>query len=211
MAGVKVDDLKVLAHAEGGGRGGAYLPMTSPSLDQLKQIVAVLDAETDQSTDMLTLVESRLLENRLQALMIPNSPPVSGPVGSGFGIRSDPITGRPALHTGLDFPAETGTPIHAAAGGLVLESKWHPEYGQIVEIDHGNGLSTRYAHCSKVLVSAGSLVKRGQPVALIGTTGRSTGPHLHFEVLVDGVPQDPRRFLAAGPAAIARVETPHRR
>ena len=211
MAGVKPDDLKALQRTDTGGRGGPYLPINSPSLDQLQQIVAGLDAATDQNTDVLTLVESRLLENRLQALMIPNSAPVDGPVGSGFGVRSDPITGRAALHTGLDFPSETGTPIHAAAGGLVLESAWHPEYGQIVEIDHGNGLSTRYAHCSKVLVSAGSLVKRGQVVALIGTSGRSTGPHLHFEVLVDGVPQNPARFLAAGPAAIARSESPRRR
>jgi murein DD-endopeptidase MepM/ murein hydrolase activator NlpD len=212
LAGVKPDDLKpLLRSTEAGGRGGPYLPAANVSLDQLRQVVEGLDTSTDQNTDVFTLIESRLLETRLKSLMVPNSAPVDGPVGSGFGFRSDPFTGRSALHTGLDFPAETGTPIHAAAGGLVLESAWHAEYGQIIEIDHGNGLSTRYAHCSKVLVSAGSLVKRGQLVGLIGTSGRSTGPHLHFEVLVDGVPQDPARFLAGGAAALAKVESGRRR
>jgi murein DD-endopeptidase MepM/ murein hydrolase activator NlpD len=205
MAGVKPDDLKPLERAAGGGRGGPYLPLTQPSLLQLQQMVAGLDAATDQNTDIFTLVESRLLEKRLQALMIPNSPPIDGPVGSGFGFRLDPITGRTALHTGLDFPADVGTPIHAAAGGLVLQSAWHPEYGNVLEIDHGNGLSTRYAHCSKILVAAGALVKRGQEVALVGTSGRSTGPHLHFEVLVDGVPQNPDRFLAGGQTLAAKA------
>ena len=87
--------------------------------------------------------------------MIPSSPPVDGPIGSGFGFRTDPFSGRAALHTGLDFPADTGTPIHAAAGGLVLDRDCHPEYGNVLEIDHGNGLSTRYAHCSQLLVAAG--------------------------------------------------------
>lgn len=212
MAGVKPDDLKPLLRAtDSGGRGGPYLPAANVSMDQLRQIIDSLDTATDQNTDVFTLIESRLLETRLKALMVPNSAPVEGPVGSGFGFRADPFTGRNALHTGLDFPGEVGTPIHAAAGGLVLESTWHPEYGQIIEIDHGNGLATRYAHCSKVLVSAGSLVKRGQLIGLVGTTGRSTGPHLHFEVLLDRVPQDPARFLAGGAAALAKVDSGRRR
>jgi murein DD-endopeptidase MepM/ murein hydrolase activator NlpD len=129
-------------------------------------------------------------------------------VGSGFGFRTDPITGRGALHMGLDFPADTGTPIMAAAGGVVINAETHAAYGQTVDIDHGNGLVTRYAHASKLLVKRGDLVKRGQTVANVGNTGRSTGPHLHFEVLVDGVPQNPARFLAGRgnpPAATAAV------
>lgn len=209
LAGVKPEELKPLQRSDGsaagGGRGGPYLPLHSPSLEQLQALVGGLDAAADQNTDVFTLVESRLLESRLQALMVPNSPPVEGvAVGSGFGFRSDPITGRTALHTGLDFPAPPGTPILAAAGGLVLDTAWHPEYGHVLEIDHGNGLVTRYAHCSKLLVRPGELVKRGQPVALVGSSGRSTGPHLHFEVLVDGVPQNPQRFLAGGAAAPER-------
>ncbi len=94
----------------------------------------------------------------------------------------------------------------------MLDSAWHPEYGHVLEIDHGNGLATRYAHCSKLLVTPGTLVRRGQLVALVGNSGRSTGPHLHFEVLVDGVPQNPERFLAggAGPALSLRAPPPRR-
>ena len=169
-----------------------------PSLEVLDGIVSALDAQADQRTDVFTLVESRLFEKRLSSLMVPNSRPVEGPLGSGFGFRSDPFTGRAALHTGLDFPADTGTPIQAAAGGVVLGVDHHPAYGLMVELDHGRGLVTRYAHTSKTLVKVGDLVKRGQQIALVGTTGRSTGPHLHFEVLVEGVPQDPSRFLAGG-------------
>jgi murein DD-endopeptidase MepM/ murein hydrolase activator NlpD len=126
---------------------------------------------------------------------MPSSAPVEGPVGSGFGFRSDPFTGRTALHTGLDFPAEVGTPIVAAAGGVVLSAGPHPQYGQMVEVDHGNGLVTRYAHTSKMLVKQGDFIRRGQKIAEVGNTGRSTGPHLHFEVLVEGVQQNPAKFL----------------
>ena len=129
--------------------------------------------------------------------MVPSASPVAGPAGSGFGFRSDPINGRPALHSDLDFPAEIGTAITAAAGGIVVTNEWHSAYGHVLEIDHGNGLLTRYAHCSSIEVRLGALVKRGQLVARVGNSGRSTGSHLHFEVLVDGVPQDPARFLAA--------------
>jgi murein DD-endopeptidase MepM/ murein hydrolase activator NlpD len=98
----------------------------------------------------------------------------------------------------MDFQAEPGTPILAAAGGVVVTQQVHPAYGNMVEIDHGNDLITRYAHASKVFVKQGDVIKRGQKIAAVGTTGRSTGPHLHFEVLVQGVPQDPHKFLSAG-------------
>jgi murein DD-endopeptidase MepM/ murein hydrolase activator NlpD len=182
------------------------VPVPKPSLEELQSLVAGLDEATDVNLDLFTYVESRLQESRLTALMVPSAPPVNGPVGSGFGFRQDPINGRAALHTGLDFPAEVGTPILAAAGGIVVTREWHPEYGHVLEIDHGNGLVTRYAHCSSIDVTVGALVKRGQKVALVGTSGRSTGAHLHFEVLVGGVPQDPARFLAAGPAAQIQVD-----
>jgi murein DD-endopeptidase MepM/ murein hydrolase activator NlpD len=97
----------------------------------------------------------------------------------------------------LDFQADTGTPILAAAGGVVVGQELHPAYGNMVEVDHGNNLVTRYAHASRFWVKKGDLVKRGQKIAEVGTTGRSTGPHLHFEVMVRGVPQDPQKFLAA--------------
>ena len=209
LVGVKAEELKPLPKATqavaAGGQGGPFVP-ASPSavtLEQLNGIVSELDIQTDQHTDLFTLIESRLLEKRLESLMIPNSTPVDGPVGSGFGFRSDPFSGRAALHTGLDFPTAFGTPVHAAAGGVVLTSEFHPEYGNMIELDHGNGLVTRYAHNSKTLVKAGDLIRRGQLISEVGTTGRSTGPHLHFEVLVDGVPQDPAKFLAGGDRALA--------
>lgn len=205
LAGIKPQELQQLLPAAGeagGGKGGPFVPVHGPlqvpSLQVLDGIVSALDAQADQRTDVFTLIESRLFEKRLASLMVPNSRPVDGPLGSGFGFRSDPFTGRAALHTGLDFPADIGTPIEAAAGGVVLGVEHHPAYGLMVELDHGRGLVTRYAHTSKALVKVGDLVKRGQQIALVGTSGRSTGPHLHFEVLVEGVPQDPSRFLAGG-------------
>jgi len=202
LAGVKPEELKPLQRAEGGGRGGPYVPLVQPSLEQLRQVVEGFDQAADENTDVFTLMESRLLQSRLAALMVPSSAPVTVAAGSGFGFRTDPFTGRPALHTGLDFPGDTGTPIHAAAGGIVIVKAWHPAYGNVVEIDHGNGLVTRYAHCHSIDVELGALVRRGQKIASLGNTGRSTGPHLHFEVLVDGVPQDPARFLAGAPARV---------
>jgi murein DD-endopeptidase MepM/ murein hydrolase activator NlpD len=203
MAGLKPEDLRGLSR----GAGGPFVPLAQPTLGQLTGALGALSDAADDASDVLTLAESRLLETRLKALMIPSSRPIDGPVGSGFGFRPDPFTGRGALHTGLDFPADVGTAIHAAAGGVVHTVQWHPEYGQMLEIDHGNGLMTRYGHTSRIFVKEGELVQRGQVVANVGTTGRSTGPHLHFEVLVDGVPQDPQKFLAGsspapgGPAA----------
>jgi murein DD-endopeptidase MepM/ murein hydrolase activator NlpD len=214
LAGVKPDDLKSLQQRPGnapdrsgnrpaGGQGGPYVPLDHPSLEQLDQTLVVLEQLADQHGDMLTLAESRLFESRMKSLMVPNSRPVEGPVGSGFGFRSDPFTGRAALHTGLDFSADPGTSILAAAGGMVTSTDLHPQYGNLLEIDHGNGLTTRYAHTQKILVKVGDLVKRGQPVALVGNTGRSTGPHLHFEVLVDGSMQDPAKFLTSVPVPTA--------
>jgi murein DD-endopeptidase MepM/ murein hydrolase activator NlpD len=209
--GVKPDEIKpIMSTGAPGGQGGPFVPFganSALSLEQLQSAVSALDIETDQRTDLFTLLESRLLESRLQALMVPNSRPVDGPVGSGFGFRADPFSGRAALHTGLDFPTEVGTPVHAAAGGVVLVTEFHPEYGNMVELDHGNGLVTRYAHNSKVLVKAGDLIKRGQVISEVGTSGRSTGAHLHFEVLVDGVPQDPAKFLAGGGNMVASGKT----
>lgn len=215
LAGVKPEEFKPViaprtpapsASGAGGGRGtqggqgGPFVPGLSMneriSMESLNTDMTTLDVRTDQTIDLFTLIESRLLEGRLAQLLVPSTAPVVGPVGSGFGFRTDPFTGRGALHTGLDFPADVGTPILAAAGGVVVNTEVHPGYGNLVEIDHGNGLLTRYAHASKVLVKNGDLVRRGESVALVGTTGRSTGPHLHFEVLVDRVPQNPARFLA---------------
>ena len=207
MAGVKPEELKAMetpsTPAGKGGMGGPLVsmlqqpaPPSTASATDINRQLDDLSAQGERHTDVFTLIESRLFEKRLEALMVPSSAPVEGPVGSGFGFRADPFTHRTALHTGLDFPGDIGTPILAAAGGMVLSAGPHPEYGQLVEIDHGNGLITRYAHTSKMLVKQGDLIKRGQKIAEIGSTGRSTGPHLHFEVLVEGVQQNPAKFLA---------------
>jgi murein DD-endopeptidase MepM/ murein hydrolase activator NlpD len=124
-------------------------------------------------------------------------PVVDAWYSSNFGWRLDPFTGQQSFHEGIDFPADVGTPIEAAASGKVTVAEVHPAYGKIIEIDHGNGLVSRYAHCSALLVKEGDLVVRGQEIARVGTTGRSTGPHLHFEVRLNGVPQNPARFLQA--------------
>ncbi|MFT3817082.1 MAG: M23 family metallopeptidase [Rubrivivax sp.] len=201
LAGFKPEELKPPRRTAEGGRGGPFIPARRPSLEELQRQVSGLDEAADWQTDLFTFSESRLLQARLDALRVPSAPPVDGPVGSGFGFRPDPFTGRAALHSGLDFPAEPGTAIKASAGGVVRFADQHPEYGQMLELDHGNGLVTRYAHCQKLLVKPGQLIKRGQIVAEVGSSGRSTGPHLHFEVLVDGAPQDPARFLAGGASA----------
>jgi murein DD-endopeptidase MepM/ murein hydrolase activator NlpD len=213
LAGLRADELRTAPPAAPGAsaptnvpaaaRGGPFVPVPKPSLVQLQGAVDRLGEATDWQTDLYTWFESRLQENRLAALLVPSQPPVDGPVGSGFGFRIDPFNGRSALHSGLDFPAEPGTPIVAAAGGLVVTRDVHPAYGNVLEIDHGNGLVTRYAHAQTLDVPLGALVRRGQRIATVGNTGRSTGPHLHFEVLVDGVPQNPARFLAGGTTGTA--------
>ncbi len=201
MAGMKPEELKAIQAEPKGAAGGplvgmAQLTASARTIQDLDEQVSSLSNQGDLSADTYTLIESRLFEKRMAALMVPSSAPVDGPVGSGFGFRADPFTHRTALHTGLDFPADPGTAIMAAAGGVVMSAGPHPQYGQLVEVDHGNGLLTRYAHTSRMLVKQGDIVKRGQKIAEVGNTGRSTGPHLHFEVLVDGVQQNPARFLA---------------
>ena len=178
-------------------RGGILVDGRSLSMEELQATLKDLDQMTADRGDLLTVMESRLIDARLRKMMVPTQKPVQGAsVGSAYGWRIDPFTGRSALHTGLDFQADTGTPILAAAGGVVVTSEMHPQYGNTVEVDHGNHLVTRYAHASKLLVKKGDLVKRGQKLAEVGSTGRSTGPHLHFEVLVQGVQQDPHKFLS---------------
>ncbi|MCL5037133.1 MAG: peptidoglycan DD-metalloendopeptidase family protein [Chloroflexi bacterium] len=121
--------------------------------------------------------------------------PVSGPLTSAFGYRNHPILGRVIMHTGIDIGVGWGTPVRAAAGGLVIYSGWYGGYGYTVIIDHGGSCSTLYAHLSSLYVSKGTTVERGQTVAAVGSTGRSTGPHLHFEVRENGTPIDPRGKL----------------
>src|SRR3990167_841329 len=194
LAGINPADIKVKP-----GQGGLLVEGRPLTLQELDAGLDALDVLVSQRADAMTVMESRLFEQKIKKMMVPTQTPVQDAnLGSVFGWRIDPITGRSALHTGLDFPAETGKPIYSAAGGMVVTQEFHFQYGNMIEVDHGNNLITRYAHASKVLVKKGDLIKRGQKIAEVGTSGRSTGPHLHFEVLVQGVPQDPQKFLNAG-------------
>lgn len=132
--------------------------------------------------------------------LVPYRKPVIGEVEftSGFGVRSDPFLGRPAMHTGLDFRAQTGDPVRVTANGKVVSAGWSGGYGRMVEVDHGNGLSTRYGHLSEINVKVGQPVKIGEVIGEVGSTGRSTGPHLHYETRIDGDAVDPQKFLRAG-------------
>ncbi len=194
LAGVNPADIKVSA-----GQGGRLVLERDLTMDELNASLQGFDRLADQKAELMTIMESRLVEQKVKNMMLPTREPVTNAsLGSVFGWRIDPITGRSALHTGLDFPAVSGTPIYAAAGGVVVAQEFHPEYGNMIEVDHGNDLITRYGHSSKVYVKKGDLIRRGQHIADVGSTGRSTGAHLHFEVLVQGVPQDPQKFLNAG-------------
>lgn len=167
--------------------------MSENSLDeQLDRLGHVVNDRSDK----LLALETMLLQNQLSSKMLPSIPPVhTGYYSSNFGWRIDPFTGQNAMHEGVDFVADAGTPIYASAGGVVAYASMHPSYGNMVEIDHGNDIVTRYGHCSKLFVKVGQVVRRGEKIAEVGSTGRSTGNHLHFEVRYKGIAQNPVRFL----------------
>lgn len=192
LAGLKPAD----ATATPPGQGGPLVQPYNPSADDLRLQIAELVRVLDQRSDQLGALEAMLLQQRLDQNALPSGQPVGeGYRSSGFGWRVDPISGKMAMHEGLDFVAEPGTPIYAAAAGIVAQAEMTPDYGNIVKLDHGAGLETRYAHASRLLVKVGERVDRGQPIAEVGNSGRSTGAHLHFEVRLNGVALDPRKYL----------------
>jgi murein DD-endopeptidase MepM/ murein hydrolase activator NlpD len=174
------------------GIGGPFVPVALPS-------------ESQSFERALTRVNiARAYADKLSATLVsvPVREPVTGEIdfSSPFGVRLDPFLHVPAMHTGIDFRGTYGEPAHATAAGTVTSAGWSGGYGQMVEIDHGNGLATRYGHLSEIDVRVGQSVRIGQVVGRIGSTGRSTGPHLHYETRVDGEPVDPQKFLKAGAA-----------
>ena len=194
-AGLKPQELPA---GQAPGRGGAESsqPARNLSVAEFTALLERLAREVNERSDQLGVLEALLVEDSANRKFLPTLlPVVDGWFSSNFGYRIDPFSGQQSFHEGIDFPAESGTAIVAAASGLVVEAGWHPQYGKIVEIDHGNGLVSRYAHASQLGVKEGDLVVRGQHIGAVGTTGRSTGPHLHFEVRLNGVPQNPVRFL----------------
>jgi len=198
VAGLQPQQLPSWQAGQDPGRGGAEstLPSKSLSVNEFADVLAKLGRQVEERSDQLGVLEALFVQDSANRKFMPTlAPVVDGWFSSNFGYRIDPFTGEQTFHEGIDFPADSGTPVVAAASGKVIEAGYQPQYGKIVVIDHGNGLVSRYAHASEVYVNEGDLVVRGQRVASVGTTGRSTGPHLHFEVRLNGVPQNPARFL----------------
>jgi murein DD-endopeptidase MepM/ murein hydrolase activator NlpD len=171
------------------GIGGPFIPVKLVNDGNFERHVARIHqarAHLERLTRTLTTVPLRK--------------PVEGELdeSSGFGVRTDPFIGKPAMHTGIDFRGDSGDPVHATAAGTVTEAAWSGGYGRMIEIDHGNGFATRYGHLSKIDVKVGQSIKIGQVIGEIGSTGRSTGPHLHYETRIDGDAVNPQKFLHAG-------------
>lgn len=199
LAGVKPQEFNFRERPGQGGALPTRFAQPALSMNEFQRMLDAMARDIETRADYMNVVESTLLNQKIKARLLPTIQPVNvGYNASGFGWRVDPVRGRSAFHEGIDFAAATGTPILAAAGGVVIGAEFHSQYGNLLEIDHGNDIVTRYAHASRLLKKVGDIVRRGEHVADIGSTGRSTGPHLHFEVLVKGIPQDPHKFLSAG-------------
>jgi murein DD-endopeptidase MepM/ murein hydrolase activator NlpD len=186
------------AAEDGAPSGGPWVAPVLPARGG--DIVAALErfaAELDRVEAVMERIARAAALRDLDGMALPSRFPITGGrISSGFGNRTDPFTGDRARHTGVDFPAPRGAPILASAGGRVRFAGFRGAYGNTVEIDHGNGLVTRYGHASRLFVRRGELVLPGQKIAAVGSTGRSTGPHLHFEVLRGGRAVEPRLYLA---------------
>jgi murein DD-endopeptidase MepM/ murein hydrolase activator NlpD len=185
-----VDVAKTATRDGAGAMGGPFIPAQVPkdamSFERQLHRIEVTRAQITRLTRTLGAVPVRK--------------PIDGELDlqSGFGVRVDPFLGTPALHTGLDLHGETGDAVRATADGTVTAASWSGGYGRVVDVDHGNGLSTRYGHLSSIAVRVGQSVKTGQIIGKVGSTGRSTGPHLHYETRLKGEAIDPQKFLRAG-------------
>ncbi len=193
MAGLSKGEFHFDATPAVGGAETAGQPATMPILTDM------LDHLSDQLADrerQLGALENLILTRELRSEVYPQGRPVqSGFISSFFGERVDPLTGYTSFHPGVDFAGDAGAQVQAVATGVVTWAGDKNGYGNLVEITHGNGLVTRYGHNSALLVRVGETVQKGQALALVGSTGHSTGPHVHFEVLRDGNPVDPMAFI----------------
>lgn len=182
--------------------GGPEEPYSTGSAIAVPDVLAAmqdLDHQLEDREAQLGVLESVLLNQNLSERVFPAGRPVkSGWMSSYFGRRTDPFTGKPANHTGVDFAGKEGAEVISVADGVVTWSANRYGYGQLVEVNHGNGYTTRYAHNSENLVAVGEEVRKGQTVALMGDTGRATGPNLHFEVLKNGTRVNPVQFIRQG-------------
>lgn len=163
--------------------------------NDLNNTLLSLSTEIEKKKNSLSELINFLEEQRLMTLSTPSIWPVRGWISSKFGYRISPFTGRRVFHEGIDIAARYGAPVRATAKGIVIYAGYKPGYGKLVTIDHGFGYVTRYAHNSKVLVKVGQRVEKGDIIAKVGSSGHSTGPHVHYEVLVNGVPVNPLEFI----------------
>ena len=208
IAGVLPQEFRFSETPGLGGPQATSIPPYDLSLAEFNQRLAALSQGVENRSDMLGVLEAQLFFQAVNKKLLPTMLPVNAQFNaSSFGMRIDPITGQQAMHEGIDFIADTGTSVVAAAGGVVQFAGYHPQYGHVVDIDHGNDLVTRYAHLSKMLVEEGAIVQRGRKIAEVGSTGRSTGSHLHFEVRFKGAAQNPMRFLGSNRQAVATLPT----
>lgn len=180
------------------GTGGGNEPTTPIPADELARQMADLTRGFAHSGDQLQVLDALLTRRDLDRSQTPSSTPLANAyISAPFGGRIDPINGGHEFHKGIDLAGTYGEPIHAAADGIVIRAEYdNGGYGNVVDIDHGNGYVTRYGHCSKLLVKAGDLVHAGDTIAQVGSTGRSTGAHLHFEVWINGAPVNPQPYLS---------------
>jgi murein DD-endopeptidase MepM/ murein hydrolase activator NlpD len=196
-AGIKREEFRF---DEKPGQGGPVVPL-GPELTvpEFQRMLDEMSRVVDDRSEKLGVLDSFFMDDRLARKTVPTTMPVTGGYySSNYGYRLDPITGHSEFHTGVDIVAPIGTKVMVAAGGVVSYSGTMPEYGNVVDVDHDNGLTSRYAHLSRRLVKVGDVVMKGQLIALVGNTGRTTGPHLHFEVREKGIPLNPNKFLAIG-------------
>jgi murein DD-endopeptidase MepM/ murein hydrolase activator NlpD len=196
MAGIKSSEFNFGQDPPQGGPE-TDIPGARPQIADISTMLQSLQGQIDLSGSQLSALENVLLSRQLGQEIHPEGRPVTtGYISSGFGERVDPFTGGEEFHEGIDFAAPQGTGIRAVAAGIVTWAGPRGGFGNMVQIDHGNGYATRYGHAYKVLVHVGQTVQRGDVIGLVGTTGRSTGPHVHFEVLKDGREVNPARFIA---------------
>lgn len=199
LAGVKPQEFNFKELPPRGGPTPGVAPDEPLTMNEFQRVLDALARDVEHRADYMNVVESTLMGYKIKSKLLPTIHPVNASYNaSGFGVRIDPFSGRTARHEGIDFAAPTGTPIISAAGGVVIAAEYHHQYGNMIDVDHGNDIVTRYAHASRLRAKVGDIVKRGQHIADVGSTGRSTGAHLHFEVLVRGVQQNPHKFLSAG-------------
>ncbi|MGF1642620.1 MAG: M23 family metallopeptidase [Thiotrichales bacterium] len=192
---VSAKEFDFVAQPAMGGPSSELSPLGFGS-DDISRAMEKLELALLEKEQQLRVLDQMMLSAKVERAIMPRSMPVAaGYVSSSYGYRSDPFSGRRAFHSGVDFAGALGTPILAAAGGKVTRSESHPEYGKMIEIDHSNGYTTRYAHASELLVKVGDVVKKGQEIAKMGSTGRSTGVHLHFEVHKESEPVNPMTVL----------------